>query len=356
MLGAPGADLILLPVRPELDTVWVAIDAADLRIIPLDGLDLTRQLGRVEADGVIVPASRQLRGRLWDDFSFATTIAAVILSAEAVGIAGWAVHTATEYAKIRHQFGRPIGQFQAVKHRCARMLVALEQAAAAVWDAARALDELASPDESSAPSNAGHEFAAAVAAALAASAAVSCTHECIQVLGGIGFTWEHDAHLYYRRALTIQALLSSDTGPRHVGERGRCLAPCMGFTRPVRLELPGGDEDLRTSHPGRAGRDRPAGREGAQRRARGRRLGDAAPAQALGPRRGRTGATGHRGGTAGREYPGARARDRRVGRARPDPVRHAGAAGAVPAGHAAGWTTCGVSCSASPAPDPTWPA
>ena len=126
----------------EQDTVWVAIDAADLQITPLDGLDLTRQLGRVEADGVVVPgqppAAPAQVGQL------VRQLAAVILGAEAVGIAGWAVHTAAEYAKIRHQFGRPIGQFQAVKHRCARMLVAVEQAAAAVWDAARALDEPAS--------------------------------------------------------------------------------------------------------------------------------------------------------------------------------------------------------------------
>jgi 3-oxochol-4-en-24-oyl-CoA dehydrogenase len=239
VLGAPNADLVLLPVWPEQDTVWVALDAADLKITPLDGLDLTRQLGRVEADGVVVPQSRQLHGRLWSDLQLVRQLAAVILGAEAVGVAGWAVHTAAEYAKIRHQFGRPIGQFQAVKHRCARMLVAVEQAAAAVWDAARALDESASADT-------GHEFAAATAAALAADAAVSCTHECIQVLGGIGFTWEHDAHLYYRRALTVQALLASASGSLTWAERAADLA-IGGFTRPVRLELPGGGEDLRAA-------------------------------------------------------------------------------------------------------------
>jgi alkylation response protein AidB-like acyl-CoA dehydrogenase len=239
VLGAPGADLILVPVRPSQDTVWVAIDAADLQITPVAGLDLTRQLGRVEADGVVVPPSRQLHGRIWTDFQIVRQLAAVILGAEAVGIAGWAVHTAAEYAKIRHQFGRPIGQFQAVKHRCARMLVAVEHAAAAVWDAARALDE-------SAAVGTGPEFAAATAAALAADAAVSCTHECIQVLGGIGFTWEHDAHLYYRRALTVQALLASASGSMTWAERTADLA-IGGFTRPVRLELPGGGDDLRAS-------------------------------------------------------------------------------------------------------------
>jgi 3-oxochol-4-en-24-oyl-CoA dehydrogenase len=237
VLGAPGADLILLPVSPSRDTAFVAIDAADLKITPLDGLDLTRQLGRVEADGAVVPVSRQL---LWFKSDVVKLLAAVVLGAEAVGIAGWAVHTAAEYAKIRHQFGRPIGQFQAVKHRCARMLVALEQAAAAVWDAARALDGPADAQGE------GTAFAAAVAAALAGAAAVSCTHECIQVLGGIGFTWEHDAHRYYRRALTLQALLRSAGGSPGWAARAGELA-LDNSARSVRLELPGGDADLRTT-------------------------------------------------------------------------------------------------------------
>ena len=190
-----GADLVILPVRSGQDTVWVAVDAASLDITPVDSLDLTRQLGRVTAAGLVVPADRQLTALTT---ATVASLAAVVLGAEAVGIADWAVYTASEYAKIRHQFGRPIGQFQAVKHRCARMLVAAEQATAAVWDAARALDS----------GEAGSEFAAAAAAVLATEAAVSCAHECIQVLGGIGYTWEHDAHLYYRRAMTIRALLS----------------------------------------------------------------------------------------------------------------------------------------------------
>ncbi len=196
VLGAPGADLLILPVRSGQDTIWVAVDAAYLDITPVDSLDLTRQLGRVRAASVVVPADRQLTGLT---SATVANLAAVVLGAEAVGLADWAVHTAAEYAKIRHQFGRPIGQFQAVKHRCARMLVAAEQATAAVWDAARAL----------AGGETGGEFAAAAAAVLATEAAVSCTHECIQVLGGIGYTWEHDAHLYYRRAMTLRALLSA---------------------------------------------------------------------------------------------------------------------------------------------------
>jgi 3-oxochol-4-en-24-oyl-CoA dehydrogenase len=151
------------------------------------------------------------------------------------------VRTASEYAKIRHQFGRPIGQFQAVKHRCARMLVAAEQAAAVVWDAARAVDDAA------ATADRGREFAAAAAAALATDAAVTCAHECIQVLGGIGFTWEHEAHLYYRRALTLHALLRAAIPWQRGGWQERVAELALdGFTRPVRLEVPAGDE-LRAS-------------------------------------------------------------------------------------------------------------
>jgi alkylation response protein AidB-like acyl-CoA dehydrogenase len=121
------------------------------------------------------------------------------LAAEAVGVARWATDTAAAYAKIREQFGRPIGQFQGIKHKCAEMAADTERAIAAVWDAARAIDEGLEKPEAAA------EFAAAVAATLAPAAAQHCTQECIQVHGGIGFTWEHDTNVYYRRALGIAA-------------------------------------------------------------------------------------------------------------------------------------------------------
>jgi alkylation response protein AidB-like acyl-CoA dehydrogenase len=235
VLGAPGADLLIMPVHSGSDTVWVAVDSVSLDITPVDSLDLTRQLGRVTATDVVVPFDRQLSGLT---SARVVSLAAVVLGAEAIGIADWAVHTAAEYAKIRHQFGRPIGQFQAVKHRCARMLVAAEQATAAVWDAARAVGD---GDESG-------EFAAGAAAVLAAEAAVSCAHECIQVLGGIGYTWEHDAHLYYRRAMTLQALLSQTDGVGEPWKRRVARLAMAGGRREIRLEIPGGgDDNLRAS-------------------------------------------------------------------------------------------------------------
>jgi len=231
--GAGLADVLILPAAvdgEDDDRRWVVVEAADVEIAQLDSLDLTRQAGRVRADQLSVPADRVLGGL---SSGAVTSLAAVLLAAEACGIAGWAVATDAGYAKIRHQFGRPIGQFQGVKHRCAWMLTAAEQAAAAAWDAARAV-EAGSIDP-------GGEFAAGVAALVAVDAAVSCAHECIQVLGGIGYTWEHDAHLYYRRALSLRALLggSGDWAQRVAG-----LA-LEGASRPIGIDLPPEAEPLR---------------------------------------------------------------------------------------------------------------
>jgi len=225
VLGAPVADLVILPAARGDDEIWVVADASDLTITPEDSLDLTRPAGQVSAEQLVLPAGRMLTGLRP---GLVRSLAAALMAAEACGIADWAVTTAAAYAKIRHQFGRPIGQFQAVKHRCAWMLTAAEQAAAAAWDAARALQDAGPADA------AGAEFAAAVAAQVAPDAAVTCAHECIQVLGGIGYTWEHDAHLYYRRALSLRALIGSS------GEWAQRVAGLAlgGAHRPVRIDLP----------------------------------------------------------------------------------------------------------------------
>ncbi len=128
-------------------------------------------------------------------------IAATLFAAEAAGLADWATTTAADYARVRKQFGRVIGQFQGVKHTVARMLCLTEQARVVAWDAARAQAEDAADDESS--------LAVAVAASIAPEAAFQVTKNCIQVLGGIGYTWEHDAHLYMRRAQSLRILLGS---------------------------------------------------------------------------------------------------------------------------------------------------
>ncbi len=197
VVGAALADVVVLPVAGPDGERWVALAADELEIIPVQSLDLGRGAARVVADDVRVPEEAVLTGLTRDEV---TNLAAVVFGAESVGVAAWAMRTAAEYATVREQFGRPVGQFQGVKHRCARMATAVERARAVVWDAARAVDQ---PNDSAAESA---RFAVSVAAVVAPDAALSCTRDCVQVLGGIGFTWEHDAHRYLRRASTLRAL------------------------------------------------------------------------------------------------------------------------------------------------------
>ncbi|QFG21645.1 acyl-CoA dehydrogenase [Actinomadura sp. WMMB 499] len=212
VLGGAMADLLVLPAGR-----WhVVVPASEVAVTPLRSLDPLRPVARIEADAVRVPRHAVLTGLTEERVRI---LAAALFAAEACGVAGWCVGTAAEHAGMREQFGRPIGQFQAVKHKCARMLVALEQARASAWDAARALDEGA--DDAA--------FAAEVAGVVALDAAVSVAKDCIQVLGGIGYTWEHAAHLYLRRALTLRALAgeSADWAAR-VADRE---------PRPVRIDI-----------------------------------------------------------------------------------------------------------------------
>ncbi len=156
--------------------------------------DFSRSLADVSFDGVAAGTGEIVVGVATDKVR---DLAAVLFSVEAAAVANWCARTAADYAAIRHQFGRAIGSFQAVKHLCARMLCRAETASALAWDAARAVDD--APAEL--------PLAAAAAAATGLDAAVDNAKDCIQVLGGIGFTWEHDAHLYLRRALALRQLL-----------------------------------------------------------------------------------------------------------------------------------------------------
>ena len=157
-------------------------------------------------------------------------LARLILAAEAIGIARETTEQAAQYAKVRKQFGRPIATFQAVKHHCANMLVAVEVATAAVWDAARA----AAGDQFS--------YTAAIAAALAVPAAVSNAQLNIQVHGGIGFTWEHDAHLYLRRAAAIAAVIDAEAAAADVTGLVR-----RGVRRAAAIDLPPEAEPIRAA-------------------------------------------------------------------------------------------------------------
>ncbi|MGW0517394.1 acyl-CoA dehydrogenase family protein [Crossiella sp. NPDC003009] len=220
VLGAVEDAALLLPVGGE--TGWILLTPGEAGVRPLPATDFSRDLAEVEVVAVI-PADRVL-----PDLTTETVLdrAAVLASAEAAGIARQCVYIATRYARERVQFGRPIGSFQAVKHLCAEMLCRSERAAAVAWDAARAVDE-ASPAMS---------LSAAAAAAVALDAAVANAKDCVQVLGGIGFTWEHDAHLYLRRAFALRQLLSGVWWR----ERAAVLAG-RGTRRRLRVELGEGE-------------------------------------------------------------------------------------------------------------------
>ncbi|QNJ93750.1 acyl-CoA dehydrogenase [Mycolicibacterium fluoranthenivorans] len=195
VLGAPDADILVLAAGADL--VIVAADAPGVTVTALEPLDTTRTVGAVSMRGAQIPADRVLRGAA----RRARTVFRILASAEAVGISWATLDMAVEYAKVREQFGRTIGTFQAVKHHAANMLVEAEQTTSATWAAARN-DDLGAA-----------WFPAAIAASHAIRAQVFNAQNNIQLHGGIGFTWEHDAHLYLRRARTMATLLGDGADP-----------------------------------------------------------------------------------------------------------------------------------------------
>ena len=239
--SAAQASVLVLPVAIESGIEWVVLDAEQLEIEALRSVDPLRPVAHVRANGIEVGAERLLSGV---SQAAGRAIVTTLLSAEAVGLARWATDTASEYAKIREQFGRPIGQFQAIKHKCAGMIATTERATAAVWDAVRAIDEAAGSglDAGKWDNESTHyEFAAAVAATLAPAAAQHCAQDCIQVHGGIGFTWEHDTNVYYRHTLGLVAAFGRSTEyPQRVFD----TATTTGM-RPLDIDLDPETEKLR---------------------------------------------------------------------------------------------------------------
>ncbi|MHC9296966.1 acyl-CoA dehydrogenase [Mycobacterium sp. LTG2003] len=232
--AAAQASILVLPVAIDSGEEWVILDADQLEIEPVRSVDPLRPLAHVRANAVEITDDRVLANL---SRPLARALMSTLLSAEAVGVARWATDTAAEYAKIREQFGRPIGQFQAIKHKCAGMVAETERATAAVWDAARALDEV----RENASAETHFEFASAVAATLAPAAAQHTTQDCIQVHGGIGFTWEHDTNVYYRRALLLAACFGRSADyPQQVVD----TATATGM-RPVDIDLDPETEKLR---------------------------------------------------------------------------------------------------------------
>ncbi|WP_309649423.1 acyl-CoA dehydrogenase [Nocardioides sp.] len=222
---APGADHLLVS---DPDDQWYVVPAAAADVSGSLGLDLTRRHGsaRVDLEGPGVVRVAGLSGDL------VRRTAVTFAAAEASGVARWCLQTAVDYAKVREQFGRPIGSFQAIKHLCAEMLETAEAVTAAAWDVASA----ASGDDEQ------WAFAADVASAVAFDGAVSVAKSCIQVLGGIGFTYEHEAHFYLRRALALRGLLgSADEAALSLTTRA-----VAGARRRVAVDLDGRDDAVRS--------------------------------------------------------------------------------------------------------------
>jgi alkylation response protein AidB-like acyl-CoA dehydrogenase len=212
LLVATGDDVALIDCHGEGVTVTVPAN-----------LDPARRAARITLDGAPAEVMPGAGPALTD-------LARTILAAEATGVARATTQMASAYAKVREQFGRPIGMFQAVKHHCANMLVGAELATAAVWDAARAA------------AGGGEQFTctAAIAATLALAAADENANLNTQVHGGIGFTWEHDAHLYLRRATAIEAIIDAEAAAVQVTDSVR-----NGVRRERAIDLPEEAEPIR---------------------------------------------------------------------------------------------------------------
>jgi alkylation response protein AidB-like acyl-CoA dehydrogenase len=195
--GETGVSLFLLPA-----------DAKGLRRRGLGTMDRTRRQGEVILDGVRAPAASLVgeEGEGWRILAKTLALATVALAAEQVGGTQRCLDMAVDYAKQRVQFGRPIGSFQAIKHKCANMLVQVESARSAAYFAACTAAED------------GEELAlaASLAKAYCSDAYFRCAAENVQIHGGIGFTWEHDAHLYLKRAKSSETLLGDASHHREL--------------------------------------------------------------------------------------------------------------------------------------------
>lgn len=203
--GALDADVLLAAVRTESGIEVHALEASRVTIDPVVSLDMTRPLADITVDSapgrVVVAAgagSAALRTGL--------ATGAALLASEQAGLAGWCLDTTVEYLKVRRQFGRVVGGFQALKHRLADLYVELESARATARYAAGAL---AAEDPDAA-------VGAAVAAAYCGEIAVHTAEEAVQLHGGIGMTWEYPVHLYLKRAKADQIGLGSPAYHRSV--------------------------------------------------------------------------------------------------------------------------------------------
>ena len=216
VVAAAQASMLLLPARTAEGLALFAVEtgfdehgsndvavSAPLKVTPRRSIDLTQSLGDVQATALRLPAAACLAVGPAVDTALARArqVGAVVLAAELVGLAEAALAASVAYTGQRVQFGRPVAAFQAVKHRCAQMMVAVESARSAVQAAAQQLDAFKSGAAGSDPFAGGDAArVAAQARVLATEAALFCTREALQLHGGAGYTWEVDIHLMLRRA------------------------------------------------------------------------------------------------------------------------------------------------------------
>jgi alkylation response protein AidB-like acyl-CoA dehydrogenase len=210
VIHADSADLLLVLARAHgsagLSVVVLPAATPGISITPHVMLDLTRPMAQVAFTNVPVAAGELLGSAGSVDAAVAKglDLARIALAAEALGGAEQVLEMTTEYVKQRVQFGRPIGSFQALKHRLADMMVQVEAAKSAAWYAACVADE---DSEELAE-------AAAIAKSYCCDAFYDCAASAIQLHGGVGFTWEHDVHLYFKRARASATLLGSPAWQR----------------------------------------------------------------------------------------------------------------------------------------------
>ena len=202
---AAVSDVLFIAARGENGVGWYAVprEQPGVEVTPMETLDQTRPLHRVTFTAAAARSLGAADGAA-EVLRRALPLVLVAVAAEAVGVARRVLDMAVEYAKVREQYGRVIGSFQAVKHRCADILLAIEAATSTAYGAALALDR--GSDDA--------ELLAHLALAQCADAAGYATTENIELHGGIGYTWEHPAHLYYKRALGLACLFGSAAAHR----------------------------------------------------------------------------------------------------------------------------------------------
>ncbi|CRZ17402.1 acyl-CoA dehydrogenase [Mycolicibacterium neworleansense] len=230
-LGLCSAQRLVVLFVDEADSrLWAVLNAAEGQVEPRRGTDLTTDLGVLHLDSHAVPATAVLTGM---DTELVTCLTVAFTAAAAAGITQWCVDTVTGHLRTREQFGKPIGTFQALQHKAAMLLVNSALATAAAWDAVRALNGSTDPDQ--------HRLTACSAAVMAVMPVPGLVLEALTMLGAIGFTWEHDLHLYWRRATSLAASIGPvSRWTRNLGELSATA------TRDATVDLGDCDADFRT--------------------------------------------------------------------------------------------------------------